>query len=105
MNWGNPDFPFRLDSVIEVGIGIFLVVASFTLAIVSKEWTLVLGGIGFAAFLPSRYYNPSPLFRPLTRATLQSKVARDLAEPRWIWVCDLVGIFLLLATVVIRKYG
>jgi len=96
------DITSRLDTWIAVGVGAFLSVASFILAAVWRQWLFLLVGLAFAAFIPSRYFSPTPLFRPFGRASLVAQVNASLSMPRWVNVCDWVGIGLFVSYLVLK---
>ena len=75
----NLSFPAtsRLDSWISVAFGATLAIACFILAVVSKDWGLILGGLGLAAFIPSRYFAPLPLFQSLGSTSIRSYTGMD----------------------------
>ena len=96
----NLSFPStsRLDSWVSVGVGAALAIARFVLAVVAKDWGLILGGLGLAAFIPSRYFAPLPLFQSLGNTSTRSY----LSMPHWAHTLDWLGIALLFASLGVK---
>jgi hypothetical protein len=86
-----------LDSWISVGIYILLSVACFVLAGLTGDWTAILIGLAFVAYIPSRYFDPVPVFQPLG-----TMYVSFLFLPRWVKALNWVGIALVVIVCVIR---
>ena len=99
---GSAGITSRLESWISVGVVVLLSLASFAVAAATRNWSLLLIGFGCVSCIPSRYFSPAPLFRPLGRASLVSQVNASLSMPRWASVCDWVGLGLWVLYGVLR---
>ncbi len=92
-----PRLSKRLDAWLSVGAVAALSIIACALAAWTRHWSFLLVGLGFAAFIPSRYYSPTPLFQPFRRATFLEQWNSSLTMPRWAQACDwlAIGLFAL----------
>ena len=98
---GSPDIASRLDRWISVGIGALLSLGCLIAAILDRSWAVGVAALGFAAFLPGRYFSPTPFFQPMGRG-IQSATRSYLSMPRWVSACELVGILLFVGFIVVE---
>jgi hypothetical protein len=94
------DIASRLDRWISVGIGAVLSVGCLVAAILNRNWAIAIAGFGFAAFLPGRYFSPTPFFQPVRRG-LQSATRSYLSMPRWVAASELLGILLFIGFLIV----
>ena len=92
---------FRPDAWVSAGIGVLLSLACFVAAIYDKNWTLGIAGLGFAAFVPGRYFSPAPFFQPL-RTGYVSAAQSFISMPRWGMALDAAGVALFLGMAVFK---
>jgi hypothetical protein len=86
------------DSWIGVGAGIVVAVGVFVVSVLAKNWSMVVSAFGLAALVPSRYFDPTPWFQPLT----WRPVNPFPPTPRWAEVMDWWGIALIAAGFTIK---